>query len=307
MSLTVSKMNRICVGLCISVIAVLSAAAQPAVGVDFFDAISNRLAATSEQTATPKRSKDAFNKVCPFDNSPAAKKVLSEYGAMFVASGEIASPPTCLFRSDDEVTAFQSRLAMGKVVVNGVQFQFQKAAAESLNAAVSDALIQGMRIRPLDGAIAGGRRYSDTVRLWNSRFHPALKYWVAHERISPDDAATASAMTVDQQIEKVIEWEASGMPFGTNLKGSIFASTAPPGSSQHLSLIAIDIAPPLTPSVIAVMNSHGWYQTVKGDRSHFTYLGLTEKELPGRGLKAILFDGIMYWVPNIFPEPAANP
>jgi hypothetical protein len=72
-------------------------------------------------------------------------------------------------------------------------------------------------------------------------------------------------------------------------------------------LIAIDIAPPLTPSVIAVMNSHGWYQTVKGDRSHFTYLGLTEKELPGRGLKAILFDGIMYWVPNIFPEPAANP
>ena len=307
MSLTVSKMNRMCAGLFILVTTALSVAAQPAVGVDFFDVVSNRTEVASEKASAPKTSKDDFSKVCPVDKNPAAKKILSEYGAIFVASGEIVSPPTCLFRSDDEVTAFQSRLTMGQVVVNGVQLQFQKAAAESLNAAVSEALIQGMKIRPLDGAIAGGRRYSETVRLWNSRFQPALKYWVAHKMISPDDAAAVSVMTVDQQIEKVIEWEASGMPFGTNLKGSIFASTAPPGSSQHLSLIAIDIAPPLTPSVMALMNSHGWYQTVKGDRSHFTYLGLTEKELPGRGLKAILFDGIMYWIPNIFLEPAANP
>jgi hypothetical protein len=68
-------------------------------------------------------------------------------------------------------------------------------------------------------------------------------------------------------------------------------------------LIAIDIAPPLTPTVVALMNSLGWYQTVKGDRPHFTYLGLAEKELPGRGLKALLFEGTQYWVPNIAPDP----
>lgn len=305
MSLTVLKMSRVCVGIFILFVAVLSVAAQPAVGVDFFDAISKR---SSAATALPaKTSKDAFNKVCPLDKSPAAKKVLAEYGAMFVASAEIVSPPRCLFRSDVEVATFQSRLTTVPVVVNGVQLQFQKAAAESLNAAIADALLQGIKIRPLDGAIAGGRNYSDTVRLWNSRFQPALKYWVAHERISPDDAAAVAAMAIDQQVEKVIEWEATGMAFGTNLRGSIFASTAPPGASQHLSLIAIDVAPPLTPSVIALMNSHGWFQTVKGDRSHFTYLGLTEKELPGRGLKAVLIDGIMYWIPNIVDEPAVNP
>jgi hypothetical protein len=307
MSLTVSKMNRICVGLFILVATALSIAAQPAVGVDFFDVISNRSSVPSEKTSIPKTSKDDFSKVCPFDNSPAAKKVLSEYGAIFVASNKIVSPPTCLFKSDNEVAAFQSRLTTDPVVIDGIQFQLQKAAAESLNAAISDALIQRMRIRPLGGSVAGGRTYLETVRLWNSRFQPALKYWVAHKGISPEAAAMVSTIAIDQQVEKVIEWEASGMPFGTNLKGSIFASTAPPGASQHLSLIAIDIAPPLTPSVISLLNSHGWYQTVKGDRSHFTYLGLTEKELPGRGLKAVLFDGIMYWIPNIFTEPATNP
>jgi hypothetical protein len=307
MSLTVLKMNRVCVGVFIFILAVLSVAAQPAVGVDFFQVISSRSSASAETVSTSKTSKDKFNQVCPVDKNPAAKKVLTEYGAMFVASDKIVSPPTCLFRSDEEVATFQSGLTTGLVVINGVQFQFQKAAAESLNAAIADGLVQGIRIRPLDGTIAGGRNYSEAVRLWNSRFQPALKYWVAHEKISPDEASTVSAMTTDQQVEKVIVWEESGMSFGTNLKGSIFASTAPPGASQHLSLIAIDIAPPMTPSVMALMNSHGWYQTVKGDRSHFTYLGLTEKELPGHGLKAILFDRIMYWIPNIFTEPTANP
>jgi len=300
-------MNRIWLGVLIFFLAVMSVAAQPAVGADFFQVISTRSSVSGEKASSAKTSKDAFSTVCPVDISPAAKKVLTEYGAMFVASDKIDSPPTCLFRSEDDVAAFQSRFTIHPVVIDGVQFQFQKAAAESLNAAIADALLQGIKIRPLDGAIAGGRNYSDTVRLWNSRFQPALRYWVAHERISPDDATAVAAMTIDQRIEKVIEWEASGMSFGTNLRGSIFSSTAPPGASQHLSLIAIDIAPPLTPSVIALMNSHGWYQTVRGDRSHFTYLGLTEKELPGRGLKAVLSDGIMYWIPNVFAEPTANP
>ena len=295
-------MNKTCAAIFILLLTDLSAAAQTAIGADFLDVISSRSTASTETSSTGKR-----ELLCPIDKSLVAKTVLSQYGAVFVASEKVMPPPTCRFLNEADVTAFQSKLGTEFVVLNGVQMQFQKAAAESLNAALIEALAQGIRMRPLDGPIAGGRSYADTVRLWNSRFQPALRFWVGRRRITMEEAASAIEMPIDQQIEKVIEWEAQGMNFGTNRNGSIFASVAPPGASQHLSLIAIDIAPPLTPSLIALMNSHGWFQTVKGDKPHFTYLGLTEKELPGRGLKALMFEGTRYWVPNMLSDSTVNP
>jgi hypothetical protein len=302
-SSTSLKMNRLVCAFLFIVCAVSIATAQPGVGADFFDIVSNRTAAADKKAA----SQDRLEKVCPIDKSPVAKRVLTEYGAMFVASETVVPPPTCRFKDDAEVAAFQSKLATSFAIVGGTQLTFQKAAADALNAAITDAAAQGIRMRPLDGAIAGGRSYADTVRLWNSRFEPALRFWTGRKRISMEDAAAIAQMPLEQQIEKVIEWETEGMYFGTGRLGSIFSSTAPPGTSQHLSFIAIDIAPPLTPAVIALLNSHGWFQTVKGDKPHFTYLGLTEKELPGRGLKALLYNGTRYWIPNVSADVPANP
>jgi hypothetical protein len=299
-------MIRICVAVFILLISIVITAAQTGGVANFLDVVSSRSSVGSEESSAAG-SNSFFEKICPFETSSVAKKILGEYGAMFVASEKLVPPPTCRFQNDADVAAFQSRAATGFVIIGRVQVQLQKEAADSLNSAIADALAQGARIRPLDGAIAAGRSYSDTVRLWNSRFEPALRYWTRHDQISTDDAAAVLQMPLEQQIEKVIEWEAQGMKFGTNRASSIFASTAPPGASQHLSLIAFDVAPPLTPTVFSLMNSHGWYQTVKADRSHFTYLGLAEKELPGRGLKAIIFDGIQYWVPNIPTDIRTNP
>jgi len=162
-------------------------------------------------------------------------------------------------------------------------------------------------IVPLDGSIAGGRTYADTVRLWNSRLDPALKYWVRRGMISAEEEDLARSMSVDKQVEQVIEWELHGFWFGTNKNASIFASTAPPGVSQHLALMALDIAPPITPEKRALMNANGWYQTVKGDVSHFTYLGVPESVLPSRGLKAVLMNGTIYWIPNILDPPVGSP
>jgi len=268
--------------------------AQTGIGTDFLGVLSSRIS-----VPTQKDSDSSIDKICPINKSAVAKRVLSEYGAMFVASSTVKSPPACLFQNDAEVAAFHSKLDTSFVLINGIQLNLQKAAADSLNAVIVEALAEGISVRPLHGAIAGGRTYADTVRLWNSRFEPALKYWNRQKRISDDEAASVMQMSLEKQIEKVIEWESQGMKFGTGRGSSIFASTAPPGASQHLSLIAVDIAPPLTPSIIALMNSHGWFQTVKGDRPHFTYLGMAEKELPAHGLKALLFDGTQYWVPNI--------
>ena len=301
--LTALKMNRAFTVIFLLVLSTVSTTAQSVVGADFLDVISGRAAAKAEKVS--KRKND-FEKVCPIDKSSFAKKVLSEYGAMFVTSDKVISPPTCRFLDDGEVASFQSKLNMNSVVVHGIQMQLQKAAADALNAVVADAVGQGIRIRTLDGAIAGARSYSDTVRLWNSRFATALRYWSGRRRISPEEAEAIIEIPLEQQVERVMAWESQGMMFGTNRRSSIFASTAPPGASQHLSLIAIDIAPPLTPTVIALMNAHGWFQTVKGDKPHFTFLGLTEKELPGRGLKALIFDGTLYWVPNI-SDSEVNP
>ena len=97
----------------------------------------------------------------------------------------------------------------------------------------------------------------------------------------------------------VLGWESAGMNFGTNLRGPIFSSTAPPGTSQHLSLLAFDVTENGDPRVREILNRHGWHQTIVRDTPHFTFLGLPGSELPGRGLKAVYNGGRMYWVPDI--------
>lgn len=305
--MTALKMSKTWAAVLVLLSSALSTIAQSGMGVEFLDVISSRSSNTTEMSPSEKRPVSSIDTICPINKSLVAKKILIEYGALFVAAPTLKAPPTCLFRNESDVAGFQSTLKTSLVIMDGIQIRLQKPAADSLNAIVVESLAQGVRIRPLDGAIAGGRSYWDTVRLWNSRLEPALLYWVGRKRISIDEAAAVKQMSPEQQIEKVIDWESQGMRFGTHRRGSIFASTAPPGASQHLSLLAIDIAPPLTPTKIALMNSHGWYQTVKGDRPHFTYLGLMEKELPGHGLKALLFEGAQYWIPNMVSDSLVNP
>ena len=299
-------MNKAIFVIFVMFISYIDVASQPGFGTDFLEIASNRLGVVNDTQTKADSSKKAFSKVCPIDSSPAAKKILTEYGAIFVASGNVDAPPTCQFRGDAEVAAFQEKLKTSIVPIDGNMLRLQKPAAESLNAAIVDALSHGLTIRALDGSIAGGRNYSDTLRLWNSRLDPALQFWVARGRISAEEAASFTQLPLEQQITKVMEWEEQGMRFGTNRRSSIFASTAPPGASQHLSLLAIDIAS-MGPTVVTLMNDHGWFQTVVGDRGHFTYLGLTEKELPGRGLKALDIGATRYWVPNIASDMVSNP
>ena len=59
------------------------------------------------------------------------------------------------------------------------------------------------------------------------------------------------------------------------------SSAAVPGASQHLSLLALDIAEYASPGVRQILAKHGWHQTVLEDYSHFTWLGVSEEELSG--------------------------
>lgn len=283
--------------------AAISVKAQTGPNVSFIEFVSERLTKAMPQTAKTS----PLKAVCPIDDSILARRVFAEYGSIFSASETVILPSTCIFIDEAEVSAFRSKAPITQINVNGVNLLLQKDAAQALSRVVTDAAQQSITIAPLDGPIAAARTFYESTRIWNSRFEPALRYWVQTGKITAEEESAVRAMKLAKQVEKVIEWEFRGLLFGTGRMRSIFSSTAPPGTSQHISLLAFDVAPPLTPTKRSIMNAHGWYQTVVNDPLHFTYLGVTEAELPRRGLKAVLVDGIIYWVPNIAAASPSQP
>jgi len=288
-------MNRTILVIILICFTSMAITAQPAPSVGFLEFVSERVSKGSGKTPE----KLSVKSVCPIDENVLARRVFSEYGSMFSASEKVTLPPTCIFSDESEVGAFRTKLHITQLTINGVNLLLQKEAADALSRVIADAALRYVTIAPLDGTIAAGRTYYETTRIWNSRFEPALRYWVQTGMITPEEETSVRAMKLPQQVEKVIEWESKGYLFGTGRARSIFSSTAPPGTSQHIALLAFDLAPPLTPDKRSLMNANGWYQTVKGDPHHFTFLGMPEIELPKRGLKAILFESNTYWVPNL--------
>ena len=296
-------MIKLSLGITVSLICIVSCApnivAQPGAGTSFIDFITRRLA--PEHTSTTKKTSSTvdISKFCNVEKSAFARRVFTEYGAMFVASSEVTLPKVCYFPGEKSATHFQSKLRTKSAVIDGTEIKLQGVAMDALLAAVIEALQNGTKISPFDGSIAAARSYGDTVGIWNSRFDPALQYWTTRGKIAAEDAAQIRTLPLEQQVDKVIEWESRRFWFGTTRTASIFSSTAPPGASQHLALIAFDVARLPSPKIAAIFNSHGWYQTVKGDPQHFTYLGVSETELQDRGLRSIRYGGVKYWVPNV--------
>lgn len=240
-----------------------------------------------------------FRKVCPFESDPISARVLKEYGSAFVATESVKIAPRCVFEDEEQVDAFQSTLDISSSKLRNVEIALQSPAMSALLTAVQEASESGVRITPLDGSIAGTRTYQDTVRLWDSRFYRALKYWERKRRITKVDADDARALTPFEQVLTVVEWESKGLYFSTNFSRSIFSSVAPPGTSQHLSGLAFDVVEYGNRRVRSVLNKHGWFQTVAADEPHFTYLGFPESELPKRGLISITRNGYKFWVPDL--------
>jgi hypothetical protein len=247
-----------------------------------------------------------FNDFCPVDSNPVAARVFREYGSVFAADRSVTVPRTCIFTSEQEVSKFRDSVETETARIGGVEIELQEAAMETLLDAVDEANDRGLRITPLDGAIAGKRSLADTVRLWNSRFVPALNHWVTRGRIKREDADAASKMPVIEQTMQVLAWESQGLYFSTNRNRSIMSSVAPPGTSQHLSMLALDIEQAGNRAVREIMNRNGWYQTVVGDSPHFTFIGVAEKKLPERGLRPVVSGGHTYWVPNLAARSPQN-
>lgn len=229
-------------------------------------------------------------------NDPVQMRILADYGAVFVTTA--VAPPTVVFSSEDQVRLWQSSVDIEKESVGGITIELQAPAMKALLAARAEAKAARLDITPR-GADGARRGYDDTVRLWTSRVDPALDHWVARNRLTPAERDRIRSLSPRDQIPEVLALEKRGVYFSTGFDKSILYSVAAPGTSQHLSMLALDVSQFENAEVRRILSRHGWFQTVVSDLPHFTYLGVAEETLPSLGLKKVTSGGRVFWIPDL--------
>jgi hypothetical protein len=271
----------------------LTESSQP---VPFYEALRKAL----------KKRKINIDHVCP-PADPVARRILEEYGAVFVADKKVKPPPVCVFTTEEQVTKFQEDAGFKAEYIAYDYVELQPEALKHLLKAREEAQKEGLDITPRDGAEAARRNYEDSVRLWHSRFEPALDYWLSQGRLSAEQVNRLRGLPLSQQIAEVLELEKAGIYFSKDLSKSILYSIAAPGTSQHIHMLAFDVNEFENPRIREIMQKHGWFQTVLSDLPHFTFLGLKEKDLPKHGLRSVEVNGQVFWIPNVVaPHPGLD-
>ena len=185
--------------------------------------------------------------------------LLRSYGTVFINQElGINLPQKVILDNELETKSFQDTISIS--LVDGTQECYlQKTAVAALNKAKLLAKID------LKSGYAGDclRNFITNLRFWN-------KY------------ANSETLT---RVKAGKETKILGL-------------VAPPGTSQHLWGLAIDLQI-LTPSQKQTLNENGWFQTVVNDLPHWTYLGWREEDLPKFGLQQKIIQGIKYWITPI--------
>lgn len=247
---------------------------------------------------TLKKRKTRIETICPGTDS-VARRVLEDYGAIFIASSKVMAPPVCIFTSEAQVGEFQDEAGIQTETIGFDEIELQPEAMKQLLRARAEALKENLDITPRGGTEAARRNYKDSMRLWDTRFLPALEYWVGQGRLTPEHAARLRTLPLHDQIAEVLDLEKAGIYFSKDLSKSILYSIAAPGTSQHIAMLALDVTEFQNARVREILARHGWFQTVLSDLPHFTFLGLKEDDLPKNGLKSVVVNEQTFWIPNI--------
>jgi hypothetical protein len=252
-----------------------------------------------------KKRKTTIESICPPSNA-VARRVLEDYGAMFIANKKVKTPPVCIFTSEAQVEKFQEEADYITETIAGADVELQPEAMKALLKAREEAQKEDLDITPRDGAEAARRSYEDSLQLWDTRFLPALDFWLAQGKLTEADVTRLRSLPLHSQVAEVLELEKGGVYFSKDLSKSILYSIAAPGTSQHIAMLAFDVNEFDNPRVREILAKHGWFQTVLSDLPHFTFLGLKEKDLPKNGLKSVEVDTQTFWIPNIIPDDIPN-
>ena len=249
-----------------------------------------------------KKRKLKIESVCP-TSDVVARRILEEYGAIFLAVKNVTPPPVCVFTAEEQVTRFQEAAGFTTETIADAEIELQPEAMKKLLKARAEAAEENLDITPRGGAEAARRNYEDSLRLWDTRFLPALDYWLGQGRLTAEQVSRLLNLPLHNQVAEVLELEKSGIFFSKDLSKSILYSIAAPGTSQHIAMLALDVTEFDNPRVREILGKHGWFQTVLSDLPHFTFLGLKEKDLPKKGLKSVEADGQTFWIPNAVDRP----
>src|SRR2546430_5764058 len=160
-----------------------------------------------------KKRKIKIENLCPTSDS-VARRILEDYGAVFIASKKVMPPPVCIFSSEQEVTQFQERAGYTTERIGFDNIELQPGAMKALMKAREEAQKEGLDIRPRDGAEAARRTYADSLQLWDTRFLPALDYWLAQGRLTEAQDARMKSLPLHNPIVEKLELAKSGDDFG---------------------------------------------------------------------------------------------
>jgi hypothetical protein len=233
--------------------------------------------------------------------SAVEARLFAEYGAIFVTTA--TPPPAIIFNDAESVERFQSTLPTKSARIGEHEIELQAEAMDSLVEAASEVAAAGGSITAR-AADSGRRSYEDTVRLWSRNVGRGLERWEGEGRIASEQAQSIRSLTPAKQVAVILDLEeGEQLYFGTFFDRSILYSVAAPGASQHLSMLAFDVAEFQDEVVEETLNRYGWFRTVASDFPHFTYLGRASDELRGLGLKQVSRDyngrDYNFWVPDL--------
>src|SRR3989475_10051915 len=77
--------------------------------------------------------------ICPPDDH-VARRVLHDYGAMFIADDSVAPPPVCVFSNEEQVSGFQKAAGCAATTIDDSVIELQQAAMGGLLSAREAAL-----------------------------------------------------------------------------------------------------------------------------------------------------------------------
>jgi hypothetical protein len=234
----------------------------------------------------------------PPETDAMATRFLAFYGAVFVARGGAVPPPVLVFADEDAVAKWQATLTADKTTINKTVVELQSVALAAFLTARTEAQAAKLDITPR-GADPAKRNYLDTIKWWESRVEPGLDHWVAAGRLTAKESRRIKDLSLAEQVPEIFHLEDRGLFFGGSFSRTILSSVAPPGASQHILMLALDINEHENAAVRAILAKHGWYQTVLLDTPHFTFLGVSEQELPSLGLRKVNLAGRNYWIPGL--------
>jgi hypothetical protein len=301
--------NRMCMGALICCLCCGGATCPGLVGRPPFDEVNSPLQGSVSPQPPGCIAQSAFFKNLPKgfrwpDPGDALRlRVLKEYGALFVARGGVVLPPIVIFPDQNALAQWQSNLNIEQAELGGVLVRLQTAAMRALMEARDEAFQAHLNISPR-GPDAAQRSYAQTLALWRSRVNAGLQHWVEKGLLSASEAERIRKLPPREQTAEILELEKRGLYFSKGFSKSILLSVAPPGASQHLSLLAFDVHEHDNPVVRLILERHGWFQTARSDLPHFTYLGVTKQLLPSLGLKMVRKGDRGFWIPDFdCPSP----